>query len=172
LIAVDFLAFRASNLLNLSDIFTFMTAIFASAIQLIPDGTLFIHIAMILVMIFILNRTLFRPINKVLQSRAKNTGGRSTEAQDILKQVTDKENSYKTALRDVRTEGYELMEAQRTQAVTERNEKISAVKTEVASMLEIEKSAVQNQFETARKDLTKDAQKLAEAISSSILKPV
>lgn len=147
-----------------------MTVVFASAIQLIPDGTLFIHIAMILVMIFILNRTLFRPINKVLASRAKNTGGRSTEAQDILKQVADKENSYKTELQSVRTEGYELMETQRTQAVTERNEKISTVKTEVAAMLDKEKSAVKNQFEVAQKDLSKDAQKMAEAISSNILK--
>jgi F-type H+-transporting ATPase subunit b len=144
--------------------------VFASAIQLIPDGTLFVHIAMILVMIWLLNRTLFRPINKVLQTRAKNTGGRSTEAQEILKQVADKEGSYKKELRDVRTEGYEMMETQRTRAVAERNEKISAVKSEVASMLETEKTAVQNQFETARTDLTKDAQKLAEAISSNILK--
>ncbi len=146
--------------------------VFASAIQLIPDGTIFIHIAMILVMIWLLNRTLFRPINKVLQSRAKNTGGRSTEAQDILKQVADKESSYKTELRDVRTEGYEMMETQRSEAVTERNEKISTVKNEVAAMLDKEKTAVKNQFETAQKDLTKDAQKLAEAISSNILKTV
>jgi F-type H+-transporting ATPase subunit b len=146
--------------------------VFASAIQLIPDGTLFVHIAMILVMIWLLNRTLFRPINKVLQSRAKNTGGRSTEAQDILKQVADKEGSYKATLRDVRTEGYEMMETQRSEAVTERNEKISTVKNEVAAMLDKEKTAVKNQFETAQKDLTKDAQKLAEAISSNILKIV
>ena len=149
-----------------------MTVVFASAIQLIPDGTLFIHIAMILVMIFILNRTLFRPINKVLETRAKNTGGRSTEAQDILKQVANKETAYKTELQSVRNEGYELMETQRTQAVTERNEKILTVKSEVAVMLDKEKSAVKSQFETAQKDLSKDAQKLAEAISSNILKTV
>jgi F-type H+-transporting ATPase subunit b len=150
----------------------FIMVVFASAIQLIPDGTLFVHIAMILVMIWLLNRTLFRPINKVLATRAKNTGGRSTEAQEILKQVADKEGSYKTALREVRTEGYEMMETQRSEAVTMRNEKISAVKNEVAAMLETEKTAVQSQFETAQQDLSQDAQKLAEAISSNILKTV
>jgi F0F1-type ATP synthase membrane subunit b/b' len=144
--------------------------VFAAEIQLIPDGTLFVHIAMILAMIWLLNRTLFRPINKVLQTRAKNTGGRSTEAQDILKQVAEKDSSYKLALRDVRTEGHEMAETQRVQAVTERNEKISAVKTEVAIMLETEKTSVQSQFENAQKDLTKDAQKLAEGISANILK--
>jgi F0F1-type ATP synthase membrane subunit b/b' len=144
--------------------------VFASAIQLIPDGTLFIHIAMILGMIFILNRTLFRPINKVLQTRAKNTGGRSTEAQDILKQVADKEGSYNAELRDVRTQGYEMLETERTQAVTARNEKIANVKTEIATMLETEKSTVKTQFETAKADLSNDAKKMAEAISSNILK--
>ena len=38
-------------------------------IQLFPDGTLFIHIALILLMIYILNRTLYRPINRVLDTR-------------------------------------------------------------------------------------------------------
>jgi F0F1-type ATP synthase membrane subunit b/b' len=170
LIAVDFAAFKLGNLQYFLSFLIFIMVVFAPAIQLIPDGTLFVHIAMILGMIFILNRTLFRPINKVLESRAKNTGGRSTEAQEILKQVADKENAYKTELRNVRTEGYEMLEDQRSQAVAERNEKISAVKTEVASMVEAEKSSVQNQFDITRKDLSNDAQKLAESISKNILK--
>ena len=48
------------------------------AIQLVPDGTIFIHIALILLMIFILNRTFFRPVNRVLDARERNKGGRSS----------------------------------------------------------------------------------------------
>ena len=55
--------------------------LFAETIQLFPDGTLFVHIAIILEMIWILNRTLYRPINRVLEAREKSKGGHSSEAE-------------------------------------------------------------------------------------------
>ena len=78
----------------------------AAGIQLVPDFSMFIHIALILIMIWILNRTFFRPINSVIKSRDKNKGGRSIEAQEILKKVEAKKEKYKTAMLKARTEGY------------------------------------------------------------------
>ena len=71
-----------------------------SAIELIPNGTMFIHIALILIMIWILNRTFFRPISKILGERDKNKGGKSGEAQSILQQVDGKLAKYDSAMRD------------------------------------------------------------------------
>jgi F-type H+-transporting ATPase subunit b len=139
-------------------------------IQLVPDGTIFVHIALILLMIWILNRTLFRPINRILASREKNTGGRSGEANQILNQVADKEIAYNNNLRDVRTESYELIEAQRGQAVAVRQGRLDAVKNEIVDLVSREKIGVETQFGTAKNDLAKDAEKLAEKISSNILK--
>ena len=65
-------------------------------IVLIPDGTIFIHIAMILGMIWILNRTLFRPVNRVLEARERNKGGSFSEAADIMQRVGEKESKYTT----------------------------------------------------------------------------
>ena len=56
---------------------------FAESIQLFPDGTLFIHIALILLMIWVLNRTFFRPINRIIQSREKHSGGHASEADPV-----------------------------------------------------------------------------------------
>ena len=47
------------------------TPVFAFVVQLFPDGTIFIHIALTLIMIWVLNRTFFRPINRVLEPREK-----------------------------------------------------------------------------------------------------
>lgn len=139
-------------------------------IQLIPDGTLFIHIALILLMIWILNRTFFRPINKVLESREKNSGGRATEAQEILNQVQDKNAAFDSAIREVRTEGYELIEKQRSKAVAKRQKEVEAVKGEVAELLSTEKESIAQQTAEAQKSITTEAQKLAEKISANILK--
>jgi F0F1-type ATP synthase membrane subunit b/b' len=139
-------------------------------IQLIPDGTIFIHIGMILLMIWILNRTLFRPVNRILQTRENNTGGRSSEAQTILTKVAEKESEYTSNLREVRSESYDLVEKERNQAVAVRQGRIEAVKNEIVDLVAKETSAVETQFGTAKSDLAKDAEKLAEKITSSILK--
>jgi F0F1-type ATP synthase membrane subunit b/b' len=44
-----------------------------NSIQLVPDGTLILHVIIILVMVYVLNATLYKPINKILESREKRT---------------------------------------------------------------------------------------------------
>ncbi len=141
-----------------------------AGIQLIPDGTLFIHIALILLMIWILNRTFFRPINKILASRDKNSGGRNSEALEILKTVQDKHTAFDSAIRETRNEGYQLVEKQRTKAVAKRQKKIETVKEEVETLLITEKESIIEQTTKARGEVSSEAQKLAEQISTNLLK--
>ncbi len=65
-----------------------------NSIQLVPDGTLFLHIAIILLMVFVLNQTLFKPINRILEERERRTRGRSGEAREILQRVEDATTNY------------------------------------------------------------------------------
>ena len=146
------------------------TLAFAESIQLFPDGTLFIHVALILIMIWVLNRTLFRPVNRVLESRAQKTGGRSTEAQEILKSVSEKQLRYDEAMREARGEGYELIERERANAVAERQTKVGALKEEVAQLVAQESQELESQTVTARSAIAADAEKLADRITSSILR--
>ena len=140
------------------------------AIQLVPDGTILIHIALILLMIYILNRTFFRPVNRILDARERNKGGASSEAHSILKQVNQKTAQYNAALRDARTEGYNLIESERSAAVAARESKIEAVKAEEAQRLAKENEALQKQTAEARVTLSAEAQSIADRISSNILK--
>jgi len=139
-------------------------------VRLVPDGTLFIHIAIILLMIWILNRTLFRPVNRVIEAREKNKGGHSGEAQEILKSVGEKQSRIEAAMLAARSEGYELIERERNQAVAERQEKIGAVKAEVAELAERENQELDKQTKEARATIAAEAGQMAERISSSILK--
>lgn len=141
-----------------------------SPIQLVPDGTILIHIALILLMIFILNRTFFRPINRVIESREKNKGGRFGEAGEILRQVEEKNARFETAIRETRSEGYQLIEAERTAAMSARQTQVETVKAEVEQKLATEKAEITKQVEQARGQLATEAKVLAEKISSNILK--
>ena len=139
-------------------------------VRLVPDGTLFIHIALILLMIWILNRTLFRPVNRIIEAREKNKGGHSGEAQEILKSVGEKQSRIEAAMLEARSEGYELIERERNQAVAERQDKIGAVKAEVAELIERENQELDRQTKEARTTIVAQAGQMAERISSSILK--
>jgi F-type H+-transporting ATPase subunit b len=139
-------------------------------VQLVPDGTIFIHIALILLMIWILNRTLFRPINRVIESREKNKGGRFVEAESILQEVGEKQAKYNQAMLEARARGYETIESERAAALAEREAKISLVKQEVEQRFEQEKTQLQAQAVEARAVIAAEADKLAEKISSNILR--
>jgi len=139
-------------------------------VRLVPDGTLIIHIALILLMIWVLNRTFFRPINRVIESRERNKGGRSSEAQEILKNIGEKQSRYDAAMLEARSAGYELIERERNQAIAERQTKIGAVKVEVDQLIARENQELNNQSVTARATIAQEAEKMAERISSNILK--
>ena len=143
---------------------------FAEAIQLFPDGTLFIHIALILLMIWVLNRTFFRPINRVIQSREKHKGGRGGEAESIRKDVEERRSRYTRKLLEARSEGYELIERERSAAVETRKSKLASAKNETAELLASQKSQVEQQVSEARSVIEKEAEALAESISTNILK--
>jgi F-type H+-transporting ATPase subunit b len=140
-----------------------------NSIQLVPDGTLFLHIAIILLMVFVLNQTLFKPINRILEERERRTRGRSGEASDILRRVEEKTTNYERSLREARGEGYRLMERERAEAMNERQLKINALREEINRTVEEEKETLHKQAEEARQTLEADARSIAAEIGTQIL---
>ncbi len=143
---------------------------FAESIQLVPDGTLFIHIALILLMIWVLNRTFFKPINAILEKRSKQKVGRGGEAEEILRNVADKQKQYEKTMLSARSESYEMIESERTKAVEERQSAISAARAETAGLIAKEKELLRDGVAEARVEIVREAQKMAEKISANILK--
>lgn len=140
-----------------------------NSIQLVPDGTLFLHIAIILLMVFVLNNTLFKPINRILEERERRTRGRSGEARDILQRVEEATTNYERSLREARAEGYRLMESERAEAMNERQSTLDALREEVTHTVEEEKELIRSQAEEARQTLAADARSIAAEIGSQIL---
>lgn len=144
--------------------------VFADSIQLFPDGTLFIHVALILLMIWVLNRTFFKPIGRLIESREKHKGGYGAEAEAIRSDVTEKQAKYQQELLAARSEGYDLIEKERTAAVEMRTSKLAAAKAETTRSLSDRKQQVEQETAEARGVIAKEADALAEKISSNILK--
>ena len=147
-----------------------MSLLAFAGIQLFPDGTLFIHIALILIMIWVLNRTFFRPINRVLESRDKHKFGPGGEAEKILNDALEKEAKLNKEMLSARSEGYELIEKQRAAAVESRAKLVAAAKAETAAKFAAEKQALAEQAAAGRATLAAEAEGIADRIAGSILK--
>ncbi len=141
-----------------------------AGIQLFPDGTLFIHIALILIMIWALNRTFFKPVNTIIQKRSKQKAGRGGEADDILRDVAEKQKKYEKEMLAARSASYELIENERTAAVEDRQKKIADAKAEATAFVGSEKEAVRDAVAAAKVEIALEAEKMADRISSNILK--
>ena len=140
-----------------------------NSIQLVPDGTLILHIAIILVMVFVLNTTLFKPINRILEEREKRTRGRSGEAHDILNRVEEKLAHYEQTLRSTRAEGYRLMEQEHAVAMQERQASLNAAREEINRSVAEQKETIHAQAEEARTTLNREARRRAAEIGAQIL---
>jgi F-type H+-transporting ATPase subunit b len=142
---------------------------FAESIQLVPDGTLFLHIAIIILMVFVLNRILFRPVIGLLEEREKHTHGRTGEAHEILGRVEAETARHEQTLREARAEGYRLLEQTQKEAGALRQQRIGAVRAEVEQMLAEQKQAIRAQSEEAKAGLAAEARRMAETVSAQIL---
>jgi F-type H+-transporting ATPase subunit b len=142
----------------------------AEPIQLFPDGTIFIHIALILLMISVLNRTFYRPINRIIATREKSKGGNSSEAVGILKNVDEIESRYVKEMLEARSGGYELIEKEQKAALADRDKKIAQAKAEIAAKYEANKADLERRAIEERSAIESQADKIAEQIASSILR--
>jgi F-type H+-transporting ATPase subunit b len=141
-----------------------------NSIQLVPDGTIFFHIFLILLMIWILNRTLFKPINRILEARERMTGGSFAETTDTLRQADEKLANYETTLREARAAGYSVVENTRRESLAQRQLQIDEVKADVVNQIEREKADLNRQVAQARQTLASDARGLAERITAQVLR--
>jgi len=144
-------------------------ALAENSIQLVPDGTLLLHVLVVVVMIVVLNRTLYRPVNKILMEREERTKGRLSEARKALKETDDRLARYERSLREARAEGYHLIEVERSNALASREQALASVREEVRSWVGEQKSEIGIQTEQARATLEQESRTIAARISAQIL---
>ena len=133
------------------------------------DGSFLFVFISIFVLIFLLNSTLFKPINKVLDERERLGVGRLAEANRMLGQYEERLHRYEEQLRAARAESYQQLEARRREALAARQESMNSIKAETAAMIAEAKEEVGRQADGARQDLEREARAMASTISSQIL---
>ena len=141
-----------------------------ASIQLVPDGTLLLHLLMVGVMVFILNRTLLKPINKILAERERQVEGRIKEAQLMAAETEEKLRQYNAGLREARAEGYRLLEKERAAALKEKDEQVRQYREQVSKTVSAQLETTRQQEQKVREELESQAATIGDLISSQILR--
>ena len=141
-----------------------------TSIQLVPDGTLLLHLFMVALMVFILNRTLLKPINQILAERERQVTGRRLEAEQMAAETKEKLRKYNEALHDARVDGYRLLEKERGEGLKQREEKLRQYREQFSKEVAVQVEATHDQEEAAKRELEAQAASMSDLISSQILR--
>jgi F0F1-type ATP synthase membrane subunit b/b' len=141
-----------------------------TSIQLVPDGTLLLHLFMVVVMVYVLNRTLLKPINQILAEREKQITSRQTEAQKLAAESEEKRKRYHEALHAARVDGYKLLERERAEAIKEKDEKVRLYREQMSKQVATEVENTRRQEERVKGELEGQAATISNLISSQILR--
>jgi F-type H+-transporting ATPase subunit b len=143
---------------------------FSGDIQLVPDASILVHIALILLMVFVLNHTLFKPINRILEEREKRSRRGKGAAGDLIEKIEAGLSKYERTLRETKTESFRMIEEQRHAAMLDKQAKLDAVREDLDKTVADEKQSVRQQAEQARVSIETNAVQLASQIGSQILR--
>ena len=141
-----------------------------SSIQLVPDGTMLLHMLVIAVMVVVLNRTLLKPINEILARRDALLSGRMSEAQILGAAREEKLTQYENALRAARSEGYRALEAEKTAALHERERRLTAEKEDLSKKVAAAIEDTRQHEAAVRKELEAQAGELSVLIGTQVLR--
>ena len=141
-----------------------------ASIQLVPDGTLLLHLFLVVVMVFVLNRTLLKPINQILAEREKQISGHLKEAEALAAEMQEKLKKYNDALREARADGYRQLEKERAQGLKDREEKLRKYRDEMSKEVAAQIETTRRQEQAAKGELEAQAAAMGNLISSQILR--
>ena len=138
-------------------------------ITVIPDISLVYQMINFLVLLFVLNLVLYKPIRNVLLERKAKIEGMQIGAEKAASDLIAGEDTYKDGLKQARSEGLKEKETFIEEASKEEKEIIDRINKKAQANLAQIKTQVADESEQARKALEGEVEAYAKAIGEKIL---
>ncbi len=119
---------------------------------------------------FALSRLLLRPLMQVLEQRRERTSGVFDHAEEYEANFQALIDTYDRKIKEERQMGFKLAEKLRSEALSERQERIQSARDEADSILNEAKEEIQGELEAARQRLRHDSEEIARDISDRVLR--
>jgi len=134
-----------------------------------PNGSLVFVLILFAVLVFVLNRILFRPIGRVLDERQTLTEGAANQARAARRSYEARLADYEATIRQARAESYKRFEQERATAAEERRRLIDEAKMRAHEEIERARRQIEEQVVQARAALESESRQIAERISRAVL---
>ncbi|MBW1727299.1 MAG: ATP synthase F0 subunit B [Deltaproteobacteria bacterium] len=141
----------------------------AGGITVIPDWTLFVQIANFLVIIWVLNIILFRPIRNILIQRKEKITSLEQNIETSDKEATEKNEAFDSGIRDARAKGLNEKNALLQEAADQEREIIDKINQKAQADLAEVREKIAKDAEAVRASLQKEIDTFASAIGQKIL---
>jgi len=133
------------------------------------DGTLLLQIVNFLVLLFILNLILFRPIRRVLAQREEEMNSRQKTIDDYQEQAEKNEKGIEEGVVQARKEGYTEKEALKTQGLEGEREILQEAGGGVEQKLNAAKKEIESKIAVARETLEGQVANFSDELAQKIL---
>ena len=138
-------------------------------ITVIPDGSLFIQIANFLLIIWILNIILYKPIRKILIQRKEKISGLEQNIDLLNKDAKDKDEAFAEGIKEARANGLNEKEVLLQAATDEEREIIEKINQKAQAELAEVREKIAKDVENVRASLQQEIDAFANAIGEKIL---
>lgn len=133
------------------------------------DGTVFIQLALFLLVAFIGSRLLFRPYLKMRDERTAGIAGARDEAARLSAEADARVAHYERQLETARTRAQEERRKMRGEAAARQREVTETARSESARAFDDAKAKVKRETDAARAELLPRANQVAADIASALL---
>jgi F-type H+-transporting ATPase subunit b len=133
------------------------------------NQSLLIQIINVLLLMWLLNVILYKPIRGILKQRGEKLALLEAEAAAAQKGLADKEKDYSERLLAARKEGLDYKNELKLKAQEEEKNLVQAANQKVEGELTQARQKISQQLEAARKSLTGDLSAFSQEIATKIL---
>lgn len=133
------------------------------------NSSLWIQMVNFLIMIFVLNVLLYKPVLGVLERRKKHLQDLDEEVTSLDRTVKEKEAAYEEKLRQARQQAMTEREGVRKEASEEAKVVMDRARGEISTMMDALKTRMDAEMKEAKAVLKSQAEKISLEISEKVL---
>ncbi len=134
-----------------------------------PDVTLLIQMVNFLILLFVLNLILFRPIRKIIRERNQIVDTFNTDISSLTEKAQESMDQFEQKILEARKEGISRVQAMKEEGEEAEAQLIAATNKEVQGKIEEARKKVESEIQGARDQLKVQVQAFSVAVTEKIL---
>jgi F-type H+-transporting ATPase subunit b len=136
---------------------------------ILPDYTLFIQIANFLILMFLLNRVLYRPVRRILGKRKEEMNAFQSLIEDFQKRAAGHAKKIEQDTAEARKEGLKDKEALKSQGLDEEKQMLRKASSTAADKLSQARKELDGKVKGVRQSLEKEMALFSKELAEKVL---